>query len=139
MDYVLNFLLFEVNEYQQKPATDIVTVAKLHQESNLRVRVAYENLNGERKQKTVLLPIANYQNSEDPIFDSGLELLEQDGKLIVDLVTYGSTAAIAGFDFDQEVLSVSQLNNRPNPYYCYVLAALLLIGVIGMQRKRKSL
>ncbi len=125
-------------EYEQKPASEIHNIAKLHQENDLRIRIAYENLNGKQKEKTIILPISEVKDSDEPIFDSGLELLEQDGKVIVDLVTFDSAAEKAGFDFDQEIVSVSQLNDRPSKYYSYILAALLLCAVLMMQRQRRA-
>jgi len=62
--------------------------------------------------------------------------LENDGKMIIDDVAFGSVAQDAGLDWDQEVLRVLQPNGQPSKYWMFIPALLLLWLVVWLQRRR---
>ncbi len=74
-----------------------------------------ENLEGDYSEKTLVrLPFEDSATtSEDRIASMGLMLTKSEGKMIVDMVEFGSPAEAAGIDFDWEIKSVIQDAERP--------------------------
>lgn len=69
---------------------------------------------------------------------AGLELREQEGRILVDNVIWNSPAQLAKIDFDWEIKAIELPLEQPAKYWMY-LPALLLLGVIVMlQRRRKG-
>jgi hypothetical protein len=85
-----------------------------------------------------MLPLGAAGSGEDRLFEAGLELLIDDGKVIVDNVVFGSTAERQKIDFDFEIASVQVKADRP-PRQLFYIPALLLLGLIVMlQRRRRT-
>jgi TRAP transporter 4TM/12TM fusion protein len=121
------------------PANDIFDIAgKMPVDSQIRIRVVGEDLEGREIDKVVMLPIGAAGSGEDRLFEAGLELLIDDGKVIVDNVVFGSTAERQKIDFDFEIASVQVKADRP-PRQLFYIPALLLLGLIVMlQRRRRA-
>jgi predicted O-methyltransferase YrrM len=69
---------------------------------------------------------------------AGLKLVEREGALIVDNVTFGSVAQKAGLDWDQQILKVRSPVSQPPKELMYLPALILLGLIIVMQRKRRN-
>ena len=121
------------------PANEIFDIAgKMPVDSQIRIRVVGEDLEGREIDKVVMLPIGAAGSGEDRLFEAGLELLIDDGKVIVDNVVFGSTAERQKIDFDFEIASVQVKADRP-PRQLFYIPALLLLGLIVMlQRRRRA-
>ena len=122
-------------EYTQHPGSKIEALAIAEPSNELRLTIAYENLNGEHKEKLVILPLAE-EKSTERLLNAGIEVREEKGSIFIDFISFHSPADKAGLDFDQEILSVGQLNDRPSKYFSYLLALTLLISVVTLQKKR---
>ena len=67
----------------------------------------------------------------------GLELREEDGKMFVDNVVFGSTAERQKIDFDFEIAGIQVKADRP-PKQLFYIPALLMFGLIFfLQRGRR--
>ncbi|MBO6521325.1 MAG: TRAP transporter permease [Rhodospirillales bacterium] len=119
------------------PATQIYDVAsELPENGQLRIRVKGETLEGAAVDKTVMLNMGETGSGEDRLMKAGLELREDEGKMIIDNVQFGSPAERQKLDFDWEVVSVEQEADRPDKQWFYIPALLLLFVVVTLQRRR---
>lgn len=103
----------------------------------LELRVAGETLEGDFVEKTVRLPFDEWaKTGQDRIDSMGLMLNEVDGKMIVDMVEFGSPAETSGIDFDWEIQWIIVDADRPMKEWVFVPALMLLIGLGFNQRRR---
>jgi TRAP transporter 4TM/12TM fusion protein len=121
------------------PATNIYEVAgTMPEDAQIRIQVVGEDIEGRSVDKIVMLPLGAVGEGKDRLFEAGLELLIDDGKVIVDNVVFGSTAERQKIDFDYEVASVQVTADRP-PKQLFYIPALLLLGLIVIfQRRRRG-
>ncbi|MPV85673.1 TRAP transporter permease [Ostreibacterium oceani] len=87
------------------------------------------------------LPIAG-ASAEERLDNLGVTLINKDGKVIVDDVTFDSPAKKAGLDWDQEILSarIPKASYLPKELlYIPALGVLAAIGFLQAKRRRKKL
>ena len=119
------------------PTSLIETLERAAPGTELRATVAGMNDVGDPITLTMMIPVGDQPTGTDRLDAFGLQVLEQDGKLIVDGATYDSPAQQAGFDFDQVFQTLDMPNNQP-PRELFYIPALLLLGLVYMlQRGRK--
>ena len=123
------------------PAAQIFEIAGgLPDKAQIRVQVKGETLEGRAVDKVVMLPVGDKSLGDGVarLKDAaGLELKEEDGKLIIDNLVFGGVAEKQKLDFDWEIASVKMANNdRPAKQWLYILAAGLLALVWFSQRGR---
>ncbi len=120
------------------PGTEIVQVIEtLNVGQAIELRVAGENLEGDMVEKTVRLPFADdATTAEERISSTGLMLIEDQGRMIVDMVEFGSPAEAAGIDFDWQIQSIVQDANRPMKEWLFLPCLLLVIALGANQRRR---
>ena len=124
---------------ESKSASDIYEIAgQMPVDAQIRIRVIGENIEGRQIDKTVMLPLGAAGSGEDRLFEAGLELLFDDGKIIVDNVVFGSTAERQKIDFDFEIVSVEVESDRPAKQWFYLPALLVLGLIIMLQRGRRE-
>ncbi|AIW17735.1 TRAP transporter permease [Vibrio coralliilyticus] len=121
------------------PGTEIAQITEqLPVGQEIELLVAGENLEGDFISKTVRLPFEDSAKSgEDRISSMGLMLNNSNGRMLVDMVEFGSPAEAAGVDFDWEIRSVVVDADRPMKEWVFVPALLLLIG-LGMNQRRRA-
>lgn len=121
------------------PGTEIAQITEqLAVGQEIELLVAGENLEGDFISKTVRLPFEDSAKSaEDRISSMGLMLNSSNGRMLVDMVEFGSPAEAAGVDFDWEIRSVVVDADRPMKEWVFVPALLLLIG-LGMNQRRRA-
>jgi TRAP-type uncharacterized transport system fused permease subunit len=123
------------------PAAQIYKItADLPDKAQIRVQVKGETLEGKAIDKVVMLPTGD-RSLGDGVARlkgaAGLELREEDGKLIIDNLVFGGVAEKQKLDFDWEIASVKVENtDRPAKQWLYILAAGLLALVWFSQRSR---
>lgn len=119
------------------PANQLVQIAEATPAGGtVRMEVAGENLDGKFVEKTVLLPLSEADSGQGKLSLAGLEIREEEGKILADNVVFGSAAQDAGLDFDWEIKSVQVQNDRPPKHLMFIPAFLLLILVGWLQRQR---
>jgi len=86
---------------------------------------------------TMVIDVADKATGAERLEAYGLEILEQDGKIIVDGATFDSKAQAAGFDFDQVIKTVLVPANQVPKQLLYIPALLLLGFIYWLQRRRR--
>ncbi|MBE4575203.1 C4-dicarboxylate ABC transporter [Vibrio navarrensis] len=120
------------------PGVEVTQItAALNVGQSLELRVAGENLTGEHVEKTVQLPFADDAiTAEERLSSMGLSLVEKDGKMLVDMVEFGSPAEASGIDFDWEIQSVVQEADRPMKEWVFAPCLLILLLLATNQKRR---
>ncbi len=103
----------------------------------LRVRVSGVNDLGDPIEFVALIGMGDAATGEDRLADAGITLRTDGEATIIDDVAFGSAAAEAGLDWDQEVLRVLRPIDVPSKYWMY-LPALLLLGLVWMLQSRRA-
>ncbi|MEG0009243.1 MAG: TRAP transporter permease [Aeromonas sp.] len=118
------------------PAELARTLGEVEADSTLRLRIQGEDAVGKLRQSTVLLAVPAGADGEARLASLGLALYEQDGKTLIDNVTFGSPAAAAGMEFDQQILSVMAPTERWHKELMWLPGFLLFALVVWLQRRR---
>ncbi|MFM7970629.1 TRAP transporter permease [Aeromonas sp. A-5] len=125
--------------YRETPPAQLAqTLGEVEAESTLRLRIQGEDAVGKLRQSTVLLAVPAGADGEARLASLGLALYEQDGKTLIDNVTFGSPAAAAGMEFDQEILSVKAPTERWHKELMWIPGFLLFALVVWLQRRRAT-
>ncbi|WP_415903650.1 TRAP transporter permease [Neptuniibacter sp. QD29_5] len=104
----------------------------------LRMRVAGETIDGDFVNKTVELPLTEKGTGAEKIEAAGLMLREEEGKIIVDMVTFDSDAQKVGLDFDWEIKTIEVEADRPPKQLVWIPVLLLLFAMATMQKRRRE-
>jgi hypothetical protein len=123
---------------EREPTAIVEAAANTPVGENLRIRVAGLNDVGDPIEFVALIGIGDQPTGEARLEGAGIALAERDGKMFIDDVAFGSPAAAAGLDWDQEVLRVLQPNAQPTKYLMFLPALAILALVILMQRRRAN-
>lgn len=125
--------------FEIKPGSELVQLADgMEPGTQLRLTVKGEKLSGEAFTKTVMLPLGAGDNGTQRLVESGLELRNEEGKLLIDNIVFGSPAEKAGLDFDQEISDIQLPTDRPDKQLMFIPALLLIALVWGNQKRRKA-
>ncbi|ELP5729153.1 TRAP transporter permease [Vibrio vulnificus] len=104
---------------------------------SLELRVAGTNLEGDFTEKTVRLPFDdNATTALERIQSMGLSLVEDHGKVRVDMVEFDSPAEASGIDFDWEIIWVVEEAERPMKEWVFLPCLLILILMAANQKRR---
>ncbi|NKQ09596.1 TRAP transporter permease [Pseudomonas sp. SST3] len=124
--------------YRDIPPSQLVQAMEMvDEDSQLRLRIRGEDAVGDVREFSLLVAIPDGETGEEKLEKLGLMTYEEDGKVLIDSVTFGSQAAELGLQFDQEILAVRAPTDRWAKEWMW-LPALLLFGlVVWMQRRRK--
>lgn len=120
------------------PAELAQTMGQVEAESTLRLRMEGEDAVGKLRRFTVLLPVPGGASGEDRLTKLGIQTYEQDGKILIDSVTFGSQAAELGLEMDQQILSVKAPTERWPKELMWLPGFLLFGAVIWLQRRRQA-
>ena len=124
---------------QVVPPTQIIEmVEKLPPNSDLRLFVEGESLDGDLVSKMVVLPMGKTASGKARLEQAGLELRTEKQRVFVEMVVFDSFAQKAGIDFDWEILSLQVPTARPPKQWMFVPALLLLGGIVWRQRSRQT-
>ncbi|MEX1303301.1 MAG: TRAP transporter permease [Desulfotignum sp.] len=124
--------------YHEEPGTYLMEAMEKQDENTMiRLVIKGETLNGEEFTKALMLPVGKEAPPEERLREVGFEVIEDDGKVIVDNIMFGSNAERMGIDFDQEILTVMVETDRP-PKQLMFFPALALLGLIYFLQKRRQ-
>lgn len=124
--------------YQEVPPAELAQALDgVEDGSSLRLRILGENAVGDSREFTVLLPVPDGASGEERLQKLGLALYEEGDKVLVDNVTFGSLAADAGLEFDQQILNVRAPTDRWMKELMWIPGFLLFGLVVLLQRRRK--
>jgi TRAP transporter 4TM/12TM fusion protein len=124
--------------YHEEPGNYLMEAMEKQDENTMiRLVIKGETLNGEEFTKALMLPVGKEAPPEERLREVGFEVIENDGKVIVDNIMFGSNAERMGIDFDQEILTVMVETDRP-PKQLMFFPALALLGLIYFLQKRRQ-
>ena len=107
--------------------------------AQVRVQVIGETLEGDAVDKVVMLPLGPAAPGAQRLADAaGLELREEDGKWLVDSLTFGGAAERQHIDFDWEIAGIQRKAERPAKQWFFLPAISLLALVVYLQRRRRN-
>ncbi|MDD1781612.1 TRAP transporter permease [Enterovibrio sp. ZSDZ35] len=134
-DYWWDQVYPPTNDY---PGSAVIDVAeKLPDGQTLNLQVRGETIDGDIVTKHVHLPIDTAQaEGLARVMSTGLELRDEEGAKVVDMVQWGSPASKAGIDFDWEIVQVSTPAERPSKEWVFV-PTFLLLGVLAWNQRRR--
>ncbi|MCG7599206.1 TRAP transporter permease [Halomonas sp. McH1-25] len=106
--------------------------------SNLRVRVEGLDAYGNPASFVVLVPVPDGETGAERMESLGLQLMEEDGRTLVDMTTFGSQAEELGFEFDQEIVSVRAPVERWSKEWMWIPGLAVFALVVLLQRRRRK-
>jgi hypothetical protein len=105
---------------------------------SLRISAEGSSIEGDEVKKTVMLPMGAPAPGAERLANAGLELRQDEGRVFIDMIGFGSAAEKAGLDFDFEITGVLQQSDRPPKELMWLPALLLLAGIVWQQRRRSA-
>jgi len=121
------------------PAEQIFQLAEdAPPDGELRVGLEGETLDGDFVSSTFMLPLGDVGPDGFSRLSqtAGIDLIERDGQIIVDLLAFGGVAEQMGVDFDWVVTEV-QVENERMPKEVFFLPAFLLLGLVALIQRRR--
>ena len=79
-------------------------------------------MNGSEYTMTVMVQLGKEPTGEERLQGVGIETREEDGRIFVDNVVFASPAEKGWIDFDQEILNIQLLNDRPPKQLMFIPA-----------------
>ncbi|MCR9213147.1 MAG: TRAP transporter permease [Proteobacteria bacterium] len=125
--------------YAETNPTEIVqAVQEAQAGSEMRLIVQGEDDVGDELVFTAIMPIGDEPTGEERLEAYGLELLIEDGDVLIDNAAFDSPAQNAGLDFDQKILTVLVPVSQPAKELLYIPALIVLAGIFLLQRRRQK-
>ncbi|TWI58340.1 TRAP transporter 4TM/12TM fusion protein [Pseudomonas duriflava] len=124
--------------YQDFEPTQLVqALDDTHAGTQVRLRILGEDAVGDPRELSVLLTIPEGSNGQERLENLGIEYYEQDGKILIDTVAFGSPAAAAGLEFDQQIMAVRVPTEGWPKELMWVPGFALFALIVWMQRRRR--
>jgi len=125
--------------YRDIPPTELAqALGSVDENSQLRLRIRGEDAVGDAREFALLLPVPSGDSGEERLEKLGLMTYEEDGRVLIDSVAFGSPAADAGLEFDQEILVVRAPTDRWAKEWMWLPGFLVFGLVVWLQRRRAS-
>lgn len=127
-------------EFQKMPPAQVFSQAEASpDDGSLRVAIEGMTLDGDFRSSIVQLPLGTKgaDGAARLSQSAGLDLVERDGAVIVDMISFGGPAEQMGIDFDWTVTAVEVPADRM-PKEVFYLPALLLLGLITLVQYRRK-
>jgi len=125
--------------YTHVPASQLTqSVESAPAGASKRLWIEGINLDGKEIKKGVLLPLGEPGSARDRLKNAGLMVMPEGDRMRIMQVKFGSRAEKLGFEQGFEIVFVEVAAERPDKEWMFVLAGLLLAGVVFNQRRRKN-
>ncbi|WP_043529894.1 TRAP transporter permease [Litchfieldella xinjiangensis] len=125
--------------YRSVPPSEFVqAMGNVDEDSTLRLQIRGEDAFGDTLTTYMRLPVPEGDSGEERLENLGLEIVIEDDRAIVDMVTFGSTAQDLGFDFDQEIIEVLAPVDRWSKEWMWIPAFLVFALIVLLQRRRRD-
>ena len=143
---LISFTLFRPGFWWEMvyPSSKIVQPTQINQlvehlppNTDLRMHVEGENIEGKLVSKMVLLQLGETSSGKDRLEKTGLELRTEKERIFVEMVAFDSRAQKAGIEFDWEIISLQVPTDRPAKQWMYFPALVLLGFLVINQRRRR--
>ncbi|MCP5197177.1 MAG: TRAP transporter permease [Gammaproteobacteria bacterium] len=123
--------------YEELAPTQLMAEAdKLTPGTEIRLHIDGTDEVGKPRSFVAILPMGEGATGEERLMNTGLEVLEENGKLLVDNVAFGSAAQKAGLAFDQSIHGVLLPLDQPRKEWLWIPAFLVLALIVKLQRAR---
>ena len=124
----------------EEPTRLVEVAGKADPEGDIRLLVEGEDLStGDMVSKTVILPLGPAGEGTERLMEhAGIEVRDEDGKVLIDNITFGSPAEQARLDFDWEIKGIEVPAERMPKQLFYIPAIALLVAVYLLQRRRRQ-
>jgi TRAP transporter 4TM/12TM fusion protein len=120
------------------PAELAKIMGKVEPGTELRTLVDGLNDVGDPITLTMIIDVGDEPTGEERLEAFGLEILDDDGRVLVDNATFDSKAQAAGFDFDQVIAQLLVPAPQPSKFLFFIPALALLVLVFLLQRRRRD-
>lgn len=139
------FILFRPGYFWDKiyPELETRPAAKLEQfvgeqppGTQLRLTLKGEKMNGKEFTMVVSLPVGKEGSAQERLQAMGFGIRTENDRIFIDNVVFGSAAQKAHIDWDQEILHLQVLTDRPPKQLMFIPALALLVLVWFSQKKR---
>lgn len=120
------------------PANMAAAIEDTRVGSEMRLRVRGEDWLGMPREQVIILPVPEGATGQERLENTGLQLTEQDGEIIIDRVAFGSPAQTAGLEFDQQIIAVRLAAPQPPKELMFIPALIVLAGVWLLQWTRRQ-
>ena len=120
------------------PAQFEQAIGNVDEGSNLRVRIDGLDAYGNPTSFVILVPVPKGETGAERMEALGLQLMQEDGRTLVDMTTFGSQAEQLGFDFDQEIVSVRAPVERWAKEWMWIPGFMAFLVVVMLQRRRRD-
>ena len=127
--------LYPPYEYKEG-ATIVSSLEQLPSNSDARLWVSGETLDGREVSKMVILPAGPTGSAEERLQFMGLEVINENHVLTIDMVDFSSQAQIMGIDFDWTIDAIETPNDRL-PKQLIWFPSLLLLGLMFFGQRRR--
>ncbi|MBE9396796.1 TRAP transporter permease [Pontibacterium sp. N1Y112] len=128
-----------VEPYQQiSPSALVQEAGNLQPGTELRIWIDGEDDVGNARSFLAILNLGEGEDGAARLASTGIELLDKDGKTIVDYVGFDSAAEHAGLAFDQVITGAEAPQVQPPKQLIYIPAIALLALLIVLQRRRRK-
>ncbi|WP_455385908.1 TRAP transporter permease [Acidihalobacter prosperus] len=125
--------------YKLEPGTQVMqAVDEVASGGSLRLRVVGDTIEGKHVDKIVILPMGKKDDPAKRLAHAGLFVSQQDGKLTVNNVGFGSAAQKYGIGYGWEIKSVQVKTNRPHKQWMFIPAFVLLGLIAWLQNQRRK-
>jgi hypothetical protein len=124
----------------EEPARIVDVAGSAAADGDIRMMVEGEDLSsGEMVSKTVVLPLGPAGDGAERLMEhAGIEVRDEDGKVLIDNITFGGPAEQAKLDFDWQITGIEVEADRMPKQLFYIPAILLLAAVYMLQRRRRQ-
>lgn len=120
------------------PAAVVTTLDSVEAGTELRFWIDGEDAVGNPRSFVANLTLGEGEDGKSRLAATGIELLANNGKTVIDYVGYDSPAEHAGLAFDQVITGVEVPQAQPPKQLIYIPALVLLALIIVMQRRRRQ-
>ena len=127
-----------VSPYQTVAASELTgSNLDIPARTELRLHLVGEDAVGNPRNFVALFELGEGRGTQERLVNAGLELIELDGKVVVDMVGFDSQAQRAGLTFDQQIAQVEVPQDQPPKELMFIPALLLLTPIVLLQRRRR--
>ena len=120
------------------PQAVVQTLDNVESGTELRFWIDGEDAVGNARSFVANLTLGDGGNGQERLAGTGIELLNNNGKVIVDYVGFDSAAEKAGLAFDQVITGVQVPQAQPPKELIYIPALALLALIIVIQQRRRE-
>jgi TRAP transporter 4TM/12TM fusion protein len=124
---------------EESPARLETLLTEMETGAQVRIMIKGENMmDGSEYTKTIMLPVGDQESGKARLDGIGIETRDEEGKIIIDNVVFGSAADKAGLDFDQEILNIQMPSERLPKQLVFIPAFAIFLLVYLVQKRRKK-